>query len=109
MIFSTAWADSFMMVDFDFFSRKDGLRLLSSLGDEWLITSNLSEGEWGSAAMLLLDDLLMLLNCFDQNLLNSSKVIEQKLLLGPNFWTLINSLKTTTKPMVQGSNFKFLC
>ena len=84
IVFSMTWVNSFLMVDLNFFNREDGSKLLFSLGDEWLISSNWVGGEWGSEAMLLLDDLLMLLNCFDQNLLNSLKVIEQKLLLGPN-------------------------
>ena len=39
MVFSLAWANSFLMVDLDFFSRKDSSRLLSSLGDGFLISS----------------------------------------------------------------------
>ena len=36
--------------------------------------------------MIFVEDLLLLLHCFDQKLLNSSKVMERKSFLGPHIF-----------------------
>ena len=106
MMFSMTCANSFLMIDLDFFDSEDASRFLFGLGDEWLISSDWDEVEWGSAAILIADVLLFLLHCFDQKSLNSSKVMERKLLLRLNFWVWMNSLKMTINPISKGSNFK---
>ena len=76
MAFPMVRASSFLAVGLDFSDEKDDSRLLFSLEDGWFVYSDWDEVEWGSAAMLFLDDLLLLMLYFDQKLLNSLWVME---------------------------------